>query len=411
MQRIKELDGLRALAIVGVLIAHFVHQDTPLGNLLRLGWAGVDLFFAISGFLITGILIDLRRREASFRTFYGRRTFRIFPPYYIALAITVALAALHAEQINYRVVIHHALFLASAKPALVKATIVRMFSGAPIPMPARAPRPAPSLPTFVDSFGVYWSLSVEELFYLTWAPIMLRGSRRLIMLCSTAPLLICPILRGLAHTTPHIEESLGFVFRFDSLTAGGCVALVFFAMERKSFPSKIVDRGLVSSFVLSSLGVLVLAKRSGALYGDVHTTWLFSVVGLSLLAAACASIVGACARWSGKLGFCSTLLRLRPITYLGKVSYTVYLLHMPIYVVIGLIVIRLFGVSPITGGTGLSLLCGVLATAGVIAVAGLSWKFIEAPTLRFKETLFPMSSAAANVPVKSKVDSGEPLCA
>jgi peptidoglycan/LPS O-acetylase OafA/YrhL len=414
MRRIKELDGLRAIAILGVLASHFVHEDTYFGHFLRLGWTGVDLFFAISGFLITGILIDLRGREASFRTFYWRRILRIFPPYYIALTLTLVLAVLHAEPINHRAVLRNVLFLSSAKPALVKATVVRMFTGSPVIAPA-TPVPTipsqPSLPSFQESFGVYWSLSVEELFYLIWAPILLKGSRRLIILCLTAPLLLCPLLRGLAHTSPHIEESLGFVFRFDSLAAGGCVALIFYGLKSGRFAPKVVDRALVTTLVLSFLGLVVLAQRCGALYGDVHTTWLFSVLGLSVLAATCASIVAACVRWSGKLGLGSALLTSRPVTYLGKVSYTVYLLHVPVYILIGLMSIRFLGRSPVTGGRALSLLCSLLATAGVIAVAGLSWKYIESPILRLKDALFPLRTRTADVPVEREVDPADPICA
>jgi peptidoglycan/LPS O-acetylase OafA/YrhL len=414
MRRIKELDGLRAIAILGVLVSHFVHEETRFGHFLRLGWTGVELFFAISGFLITGILIDLRGREAPFRTFYWRRILRIFPPYYIALTLTLVLAVLHAEPINHRAVLRHVLFMSSAKPALVKATVVRMFTGAPIVMraPAVPPvQPQPSLPSFQEAFGVYWSLSVEELFYLIWAPILLKGSRRLIIMCSTAPLLICPLLRGLAHTTPHIDESLAFVFRFDSLAAGGCIALLFYGIEKGRFAPKTVDRGLVATLVVSFFALLVLLRRCGALHGDVHTTWLFSVLGLSVLAATCASIVGVCARWSGKLGFGSALLTSKPVTYLGKVSYTVYLLHVPVYILIGLMSIKFLGRSPVTDGRALSLLCSILATAGVIAVAGLSWKYIESPILRFKDALFPMKPRIADVPVEPEVDPATPICA
>lgn len=411
MRRIKELDGLRTIAIVGVLFSHFVHEDTRLANFFRLGWAGVDLFFAISGFLITGILIDLRGRDAAFRIFYWRRTLRILPPYYFALIVTLVLAVLHAEQINYRAVIHHALFLSSVKPTLVKSAVARIFFSAPAPTPVPFAPPGPSLPHFKDGLEVYWSLSVEELFYLIWAPILLKGSRRLMVLCSTVPLLVCPLLRGLAHSIPHIEESLGFVFRFDSLAAGGCIALFFCAMEKGCLTPKIVDRGLITTLGLSFVSLLALAQHEGALHGDVRTTLLFSVLGFSLLAAMCASLVGVCARWSGKLGFCSALLRSRPVTYLAKVSYTVYLLHLPIYVLVGLMFVKFLGRNPVAAGSGLDVLCGVLATAGVIAVAGVLWKYFEAPILQFKDALFPLGPPAAAAPVLRHVDPADRVCA
>ena len=120
---------------------------------------------------------------------------------------------------------------------------------------------------FKDCFGIYWSLSVEELFYLVWAPIMLKGSRRAVLFFSLAPMLLCPALRGLAHTTPHIGESMSFVFRFDSLAAGGCVALLFWGLENGYVTDKILDRGLIRTVIGSSLGLAFLTTACGAWRG------------------------------------------------------------------------------------------------------------------------------------------------
>jgi peptidoglycan/LPS O-acetylase OafA/YrhL len=73
MRRILELDGLRMIAIFGVFCVHFRPAPKHAFDATRLGWTGVDLFFAISGFLITGILLDLRGKEHSFKNFYWRR--------------------------------------------------------------------------------------------------------------------------------------------------------------------------------------------------------------------------------------------------------------------------------------------------------------------------------------------------
>src|SRR5215469_9274502 len=97
--RILELDGLRALAITAVMLFHF----SPHHNHFKLGWAGVDLFFVISGFLITGILLDLRTDPSPYRTFYWRRVLRIFPPYYAVLAAVAVIAFfIHHEPYDAR---------------------------------------------------------------------------------------------------------------------------------------------------------------------------------------------------------------------------------------------------------------------------------------------------------------------
>src|SRR5688500_2691132 len=84
------IDGLRGTAILGVLVCHYsslLPQHLPWVGVLVQGWAGVDLFFVISGFLITGILFDAKGTPSYFRNFYARRTLRIFPLYYGFLAL------------------------------------------------------------------------------------------------------------------------------------------------------------------------------------------------------------------------------------------------------------------------------------------------------------------------------------
>src|SRR5260370_8335289 len=98
--RVPELDGLRGLAILFVLLFHYISQEgaTPVGTanhflqrFVILGWSGVDLFFVLSGFLIGGILMDARASVSYYRTFYARRFFRIIPIYYLWMTAYIAL--------------------------------------------------------------------------------------------------------------------------------------------------------------------------------------------------------------------------------------------------------------------------------------------------------------------------------
>ena len=90
MRRMIELDGLRGLACLSVLIAHYFGEMAHGWHFLALGWAGVDLFFCLSGFLIGGILMDNRSSPSYFSTFYIRRDFRIFPIYYVTVSLALA---------------------------------------------------------------------------------------------------------------------------------------------------------------------------------------------------------------------------------------------------------------------------------------------------------------------------------
>ena len=85
MRRIDELDGLRGAACLTVLLAHYFGEVSHGCRLFALGWAGVDVFFCLSGFLIGGILLDNRDSDSYFRPFYIRRAFRIFPVYYVTI--------------------------------------------------------------------------------------------------------------------------------------------------------------------------------------------------------------------------------------------------------------------------------------------------------------------------------------
>jgi peptidoglycan/LPS O-acetylase OafA/YrhL len=402
MSRIKELDGLRAIAIAGVFLAHFTPAYCRVSDLLYMGWAGVDLFFAISGFLITTILIGLREHEAPFKTFYWRRTLRIFPPYYLALTLILVFAFLHGEHIPNGVGVRCWLFLSSVKLGSIKLAVGRFLFHSREIFPAHHRVTQYYILDFRDCLGAYWSLSVEELFYLVWAPLILKGTPRMILLCSGAPLLLCPVLRGLAHT-PNFDELVGFVFRFDSLAAGGCVALLFYAAGKGYLKQRFLDRGLVLTIVFSSLALLLVCRYCGVFRGvDVRSTLIFSVFGFTLLAILCATVVGACVRWSSSPKIVPRFLRSKLGVYLGTISYMMYLIHLPIYVLIQFMILKFLG-KALEANTGLVTLWGILAAICTIVLAGLSWRYVEAPILRLKDKRFP--SLARSRPMLSVVEA------
>src|ERR1700741_4392574 len=153
-RKIPQLDAIRGIAIL-VVVVHNLHglDFPPLSLVTNYGWMGVDLFFVLSGFLITGILLDTKLSEHYFRNFYARRGLRIWPLYYAVLLFMFVVVPLLRPQDTAE------LFQRSSPwwsyPLFLQNFLVN----------------APALA--VGPLGVSWSLAVEELFYLVW-PFFVR---------------------------------------------------------------------------------------------------------------------------------------------------------------------------------------------------------------------------------------------
>src|SRR5208283_5957430 len=177
MQKIPELDAIRGLAVLLVLL-HNTDQypSFHLQWISANGWMGVDLFFVLSGFLITGILFDAKKSERYFRNFYARRCLRIWPLYYSVLFFMfVVVPVLRPSQA-------HAVFEARSSPWWAYPVFLQNFL---IPIPSMA----------IGPLGVTWSLAVEEQFYLFW-PLVVKAFNAN-QLCKIAIAVICvsPALR------------------------------------------------------------------------------------------------------------------------------------------------------------------------------------------------------------------------
>ncbi len=207
--RIPELDGFRAIAALAVLVTHALFAfgrfegaldgiPGPIITILSKGWLGVDLFFVLSGLLISGILIDSREKPHYFRNFYLRRVLRIMPLYFVTLAVSWY-------------------FYGSTYSGFFLFTMFFMANYASafgVPLP--------------HGPGVYWSLAVEEHFYLIW-PLGARFlSRHALAFSALAIWVGTPLLRGWAAathwaTTDQIYEFSQF--RFDGLALGALLAI------------------------------------------------------------------------------------------------------------------------------------------------------------------------------------------
>lgn len=297
------LDGIRGVAILLVLVYHLVPAIPPAGGLIRAlrsacgaGWVGVDLFFVLSGFLITGILLDARGRPHYFRNFFARRALRLMPLYYGALLLFVYLLPAVG-------VLRHV-------PEELKGNAIWLwFYGTNFIVP--------SLGWFTMS--VFWSLSVEEHFYLLWPALISLLRPRALTAVLLGILLVSPFLRAL--TIQHHGILAGYTFtycRLDGLATGALLAL---GMRQAELRPRLL-RGAPVGVVLGALGFLAVSARHGTNFSAPAQQF----VGFSLLAL----VFGALLLVVLRGGLAGRAAASPTLTFFGKYSYGMYVIHYPL---------------------------------------------------------------------------------
>jgi peptidoglycan/LPS O-acetylase OafA/YrhL len=303
MRRMIELGGLRGLACLSVLIAHYFGEMAHGWHFLALGWAGVDLFFCLSGFLIGGILMDNRSSPSYFSTFYIRRDFRIFPIYYVT--VSLALAATLWQRAG------HPGWVDPALPAASYYTYSQNLLFAVLGDQSTAWL----LPT--------WTLCVEEQFYLS-LPLILyivprgRLAAALLLLIASATL-----WRLLLFACGANDMALRVLLpsRWDLLFLG---VLAAYLCRHRYLWNKLVGgnrRLLKWGVVLGAAAtvMVVLADRHFAIRG-------FDLVGPLFVGICCVSFLLLMISGSAE----SARFRSKTLCWFGRISYGLYLVHQPI---------------------------------------------------------------------------------
>jgi len=375
-----ELDGIRAVAILAVIACHYYPFSAMLFQAPEFGWAGVELFFVLSGFLITGILLQLKTGTHPYKVFYVRRILRIFPPYYAVMLLTYLIAWLQHDHLTRQGVAARALFLQSFfyEPGVL-GRMLHAFSGGHLPnlfAITALPQGTDGFPIsgFLESFGPTWSLSIEEWFYILWAPLVLHLRRKTLGLVCVAVCIGALCIRWLGFIG--VYTYFDFFSRIDVLLIGALLALWMDHRRFLSWPAK--KRGdaflLAVSAICGVLLVSILIAIRPVLGREIRESPMFTVFGLPLLAFSFAGLLSYAVSHAGSGNILSRFLRLRPLVAVGTVSYTLYLIHVPIYFLTHQAA-ALMGIA--LASPGAALLAAVISTTVSVGVAFLSFRYFE----------------------------------
>jgi peptidoglycan/LPS O-acetylase OafA/YrhL len=359
-KRIAELDGVRGLAIALVLIYHYVDVVVPAGARTiygsgtlfyaflptRLMWAGVDLFFVLSGFLIGGILIDHRESPRYYEAFYARRIHRIFPIYYLMIAFVAFGTWAWSQSPLFRGDMPVWVFLLYAQ------NLTGDYTASP------------------DALEVTWSLAVEEQFYLLFPFIVRFCSPRAVRYVLAACIVGAPLFRALM-----IGGGFGFeqVYpllpsRADTLALGVVAAII---VRSESATSWVVQHSHALYAGLLGLCLLLPTMLKWTAYTYVGT------LGYSIIAVTCFLFV--LLLLLAPIPGMKAALSARWLAWLGTVSYCVYLVHQPMK--LWLFSVFLPGADPFIEGPR-SILVTALALIATLGLAQVSWVVIERPLVR-----------------------------
>jgi peptidoglycan/LPS O-acetylase OafA/YrhL len=367
-RHIRELDGVRALAILMVLFAHLFFGEAAHGTIARvlpkslnligehLG-RGVDLFFVLSGFLITRILLDSKNKTGYFGTFYFRRALRILPLYLLVIIVSALVYG----------------------PSFWGYYWLALFFSANF---------APALHVSGPSgMGPMWSLAVEEQFYLFWPLIVYCTSRRRLAMITIALILFEPALRflSIAHArSPELPVTTWC--RSDGLALGSLLAL--WVTSARSNPR--TSTRLALALVLSCAAILVLGIPFGIVKSNEAASIALRVTQFNLLFGALVLIAVAYTgnRWLSPL-------RSRIARACADYSFCLYLIHVALIDAFDFAALKVAPATAATDSPAMAVLRAALVLPVAFAIAALSRNYLELPFLRMKRLLVPPRAVVA----------------
>jgi peptidoglycan/LPS O-acetylase OafA/YrhL len=366
---IPALDGLRTIAVLTVVVAHsgigFVNTAV-----------GVDIFFVLSGFLISYLLVEEWgiTGHINIGGFYIRRLLRLWPALWFMVMTTGP--AMYFSGIHGK--LEHAVCLGAISSLSYVSNWLRAFGDN------------------LDIYGHTWSLSVEEQFYILWAALLPLGLRRAGFV-RTRRLTLSAIAAIIGWRMFLFSSGAGFdrIYNGFDTHSDGCLAgcaLAMFVIDRKHRPS--IQNYLARYHFLgvaSFVALIVLSFSSTLTDGNLYAVCILPVVSI-LTTIVIADLV------ISRDGSISKLLGLRLFVHLGVISYGIYLWHYPLIIASG------YAPNYIPDSNFVKLLIGIL---GGIGMAEISYRLIETPFLRLKRSL----GHGTKIPVGSYLNLARPATA
>jgi len=340
-----QLDALRALAVFGVLVHHFLPQEFFLNSKLHWGSLGVRLFFVLSGFLVTGILlrcralIDLNNQDKWFtiRRFYVRRFLRLMPVYYLAIFATKIIAF---HSISTKTLLWHLTYTSNI-----------YFS----------------FHEWDATTSHFWSLAVEAQFYLFWPLIIIFLPNRYLLTAIIFITVMAPLFRTLliaANLSNGTREYILTFTCFDSLGMGALLA--FFSNQSQLNQA----RKYLCNFCFW-IGIPLFIALNIIYIPNIDDS-IVVVLGYTTASMFFVWLIDRAARGFSGLG--GVLLEWQPLVFLGKISYGIYVYHL--YSSLCLDHVFTYLGLPWLNSVWIKF---ILKTVVTLIVAALSWQFFEKP--------------------------------
>ncbi len=343
----KGLNGIRAIAAVGVMISHTFQELHHFGfkrvGSLQFGGVGVTIFFTLSGFLITYLLLKEKEKyqNISIKKFYLRRILRIWPLYffYIFLVFLIYTFVFHKSTANYQFIYLYIFFVSNI---------------------------AFNLNIYPECLGHLWSISIEEQFYIFW-PWVIKYSRHLVKFLFILVISLITLRIGLKFLSVHINNKIPFsiisCMRFDNMAIGALFAIGYYNNLPKLMK---VSKSIVVQLLFGFVILLALTNQFNyfSIFGDDVAS---IITGLFIIN----QVTGIKK---------TTLLENRPMIFLGQISYGIYVYHIFVITLLNWLAVKfawsIFFYKPIF------VFAGVLLST--VLVSFLSYQFLEKPFLKLK---------------------------